>query len=140
MCENRFVLFDNKTKDENKKSDQVKKLVSFVNTVSLNNAGKPYTNEMFNELKVKDLSLLITNLLQFYGSIPHMNNLTQQEQREKLPILEESKWNTGQDISELPNEMHGEHLNRIIEKVNYLISLLYTTRFIFILVRFAYFM
>ncbi|GKD70353.1 putative AIG1-type guanine nucleotide-binding (G) domain-containing protein, partial [Tanacetum coccineum] len=90
MCENRFVLFDNKTKDKNKKSDQVKKLVSFVNTVSLKNAGKPYTNEMFNE---------------------------QKEQRKKLPILEESKWNTGQDISELPNEMHGGHLNRIIEMV-----------------------
>ena len=61
MCENRFVLFDNKTKDENKKSEQVKKLVSFINMVSLKNAGKPYTSEMFNELKVKDLlSLLMT--------------------------------------------------------------------------------
>ncbi|CAH1442633.1 unnamed protein product [Lactuca virosa] len=51
LCGNRCVLFDNKTKDPTKKSNQVQKLLSLVNTVSKNNGGKPYTNEMFTELK-----------------------------------------------------------------------------------------
>nr|KAJ0225765.1 hypothetical protein LSAT_V11C100010570 [Lactuca sativa] len=53
LCGNRCVLFDNKTKDPTKKSNQVQKLLSLVNTVSKNNGGKPYTNEMFTELKVQ---------------------------------------------------------------------------------------
>ncbi|KAG8378501.1 hypothetical protein BUALT_Bualt08G0143700 [Buddleja alternifolia] len=51
MCGNRHVLFDNKTKDELKKTDQLKKLLSLVNSVVDNNGGKPYTDELFVELK-----------------------------------------------------------------------------------------
>ncbi|CAH1442625.1 unnamed protein product [Lactuca virosa] len=51
LCGDRYVLFDNKTKDPIKKSSQVRELLSLVNTVSKNNGGKPYTNEIFTELK-----------------------------------------------------------------------------------------
>ena len=52
MCENRVVLFDNKTKDEMKKVNQVQQLLSLVNKVIAQNGGQPYTDEIFAEVKV----------------------------------------------------------------------------------------
>ncbi|KAK4758459.1 hypothetical protein SAY87_019760 [Trapa incisa] len=51
LCGNRRVLFDNKTKDENKRTAQVQELLSFVNTVIGQNGGKPFTDEIFVEMK-----------------------------------------------------------------------------------------
>ncbi|KAI4332339.1 hypothetical protein L6164_017258 [Bauhinia variegata] len=51
LCGNRRVLFDNKTKDERKRYEQVQQLLSLVNTVIEQNGGKPYTDELFTELK-----------------------------------------------------------------------------------------
>lgn len=53
MCGNRRVLFDNKTKDEFKKDKQLEQLLFLVNEVVKNNGGKPYTDEIFAELKVR---------------------------------------------------------------------------------------
>lgn len=50
-CQNRYVLFDNKTKDEATKADQLKKLLSHVNNVMLKNNGRPYTDDIFVELQ-----------------------------------------------------------------------------------------
>ncbi|KAG5001094.1 hypothetical protein AAZX31_08G233500 [Glycine max] len=51
LCENRCVLFDNKTKDEGKRFGQVQQLLSFVNMVLSRNGGRPYTDELFTQLK-----------------------------------------------------------------------------------------
>ncbi|KAK6940347.1 AIG1-type guanine nucleotide-binding (G) domain [Dillenia turbinata] len=51
MCKNRRVLFDNKTKDEAKKVEQVHELLSLVNMVIGENGGQPYTDELFMALK-----------------------------------------------------------------------------------------
>ncbi|GAY67989.1 hypothetical protein CUMW_260640 [Citrus unshiu] len=51
LCDNRRVLFDNKTKDAAKRTEQVGKLLSLVNSVILQNGGQPYTDEIFAELK-----------------------------------------------------------------------------------------
>ncbi|XVF73998.1 hypothetical protein PTKIN_Ptkin13bG0026500 [Pterospermum kingtungense] len=51
LCENRFVLFDNKTKDESKRIKQVQDLLTLVNMVIEQNGGKPYSDELFVELK-----------------------------------------------------------------------------------------
>ncbi|KAK1384753.1 immune-associated nucleotide-binding protein 9-like [Heracleum sosnowskyi] len=52
QCENRVVVFDNnRTLDERKKDEQVKELLSLVNLVLANNGGKPYTDELFVEVK-----------------------------------------------------------------------------------------
>ncbi|XP_058765176.1 immune-associated nucleotide-binding protein 9-like [Vicia villosa] len=51
LCENRCVLFDNKTKDEKKQLEQVQQLLSYVNMVVSKNDGQPYTNELFSKLK-----------------------------------------------------------------------------------------
>lgn len=46
------MLFDNKTKDESKRVDQVQQLLSLVNKVIAQNGGQPYTDEIFAEVKV----------------------------------------------------------------------------------------
>jgi predicted GTPase len=56
-CGNRRVLFDNKTKDIVKKSEQLKLLLSLVNEVTKTNNGKPYTNELIAELKNEEAML-----------------------------------------------------------------------------------
>ncbi|KAJ4830916.1 hypothetical protein Tsubulata_948134 [Turnera subulata] len=47
MCNNRKVLFDNKTRNEKKRAEQVQELLSLVNTVIAQNGGKPYTNDLY---------------------------------------------------------------------------------------------
>ncbi|KAG2372129.1 Immune-associated nucleotide-binding protein [Vigna angularis] len=47
QCENRRVLFDNKTKDETKQLQQIQQLVDLVNLVISKNNGQPYTNKIF---------------------------------------------------------------------------------------------
>ncbi|XP_062030465.1 immune-associated nucleotide-binding protein 9-like [Rosa rugosa] len=51
LCGNRCVLFDNKTKDESKRVEQVQRLLSIVNLVIAQNGGRPYTDEIFAEVK-----------------------------------------------------------------------------------------
>ncbi|XP_026432903.1 immune-associated nucleotide-binding protein 1-like isoform X1 [Papaver somniferum] len=51
LCNNRVVIFDNKTKDENIRIDQVQRLTNSVKEVLAANGGKPFTNEFFEELK-----------------------------------------------------------------------------------------
>ncbi|KAL9432460.1 hypothetical protein AB3S75_027486 [Citrus x aurantiifolia] len=46
LCDNRCVLFDNKTKDEAKRTEQVRQLLSLVNSVIVQNGGQPYTDEL----------------------------------------------------------------------------------------------
>ena len=46
------MLFDNKTKNESKRINQVQQLLSLVNNVIVKNGGHPYTNEIFAEVKV----------------------------------------------------------------------------------------
>ncbi|KAF9597432.1 hypothetical protein IFM89_018878 [Coptis chinensis] len=50
-CKNRVVLFDNKARDENKKDEQLKEVLSLINKVIAENGGKPYTDEFFEKLK-----------------------------------------------------------------------------------------
>ncbi|KAF9613300.1 hypothetical protein IFM89_006810 [Coptis chinensis] len=51
LCKNHVVLFDNKARDESKKDEQLKELLSLVNKVIAENGGKPYTDEFFDKLK-----------------------------------------------------------------------------------------
>ncbi|KAG5601763.1 hypothetical protein H5410_033133 [Solanum commersonii] len=52
-CGNRLVVFDNKTEDPVKKDEQLRNLISQVNLVVEKNSGKPYTKDLFMELKVE---------------------------------------------------------------------------------------
>ncbi|XP_078434021.1 P-loop containing nucleoside triphosphate hydrolases superfamily protein [Wolffia australiana] len=57
LCEQRVVLFDNKTKDADKKAQQIRQLFSLVDLVIAKNNGQPYSDELFAELKKGALSL-----------------------------------------------------------------------------------
>ncbi|XP_019056196.1 PREDICTED: immune-associated nucleotide-binding protein 8-like [Nelumbo nucifera] len=51
LCKNRVVVFDNKSKDENKRNKQMQNLLFVVNNVIKQNNGRPYTNEHFVKLQ-----------------------------------------------------------------------------------------
>ncbi|WCJ44818.1 P-loop containing nucleoside triphosphate hydrolases superfamily protein [Euphorbia peplus] len=57
LCKNRCVLFDNKTKDQHKKDDQVQQLLYHVDMVIAENGEQPYTDELFAELKMGAMKL-----------------------------------------------------------------------------------
>ncbi|KAH6763827.1 hypothetical protein C2S52_012687 [Perilla frutescens var. hirtella] len=57
MCGNRYMLFDNVTEDEAKKTQQRKELLSLVNAVVDDNGGIPYTDDLFNEMRKGELNL-----------------------------------------------------------------------------------
>ncbi|XP_065847179.1 immune-associated nucleotide-binding protein 9-like [Euphorbia lathyris] len=57
LCKNRIVLFDNRTKDQHKKYEQVQQLLSLVDMVLADNGGQPYTDELFAELKMGEMNL-----------------------------------------------------------------------------------
>ncbi|XP_027916414.1 immune-associated nucleotide-binding protein 9-like [Vigna unguiculata] len=65
QCDNRKVLFDNKTKDEKKQLQQVQQLMNLVNMVMSKNNGQPYTNKTFVRWQEgSQLKEEITNLLE----------------------------------------------------------------------------
>ncbi|OWM67496.1 hypothetical protein CDL15_Pgr028359 [Punica granatum] len=51
LCGKRHVLFDNKTKDQDKKIAQVRELFSLVDAVISQNGGKPFSDEIFAEMR-----------------------------------------------------------------------------------------
>lgn len=57
MCGNRIVLFDNVTEDEAKIFRQREELVFLVEAVVEQNGGKPYMNNLFDELKASEFEL-----------------------------------------------------------------------------------
>ncbi|KAJ0938825.1 putative AIG1-type guanine nucleotide-binding (G) domain-containing protein [Helianthus annuus] len=94
LCENRCVLFDNKTEDQTKRSDQVEKLFSVVDIMSRKNDWKLYTIEMFTEWKKETM-----------------------EQAENSQALKESKQFNELEVSMRTDPMHNGQLKRIIEMV-----------------------
>ncbi|XP_024973102.1 immune-associated nucleotide-binding protein 9-like [Cynara cardunculus var. scolymus] len=92
LCGDRFVLFDNRTKDETKKADQVQQLLSLVNMVLENNGGQPYTNEIFTDLKKWSSEL--------------------EGQTEEFQVLKDTEGHSKQQMLELMENMHVEHLKR----------------------------
>ncbi|GMH03967.1 hypothetical protein Nepgr_005806 [Nepenthes gracilis] len=95
-CKNRRVLFDNKTKDEIKKAGQVKQLLALVDMVMEDNCGRPYTDDLFAELRKGAIKL--------------------RHQEEHIDSLQGTK----REIAELKQQMHRsyeEQLKRITEMV-----------------------
>ncbi|KAL6512143.1 hypothetical protein OROGR_021740 [Orobanche gracilis] len=100
MCGNRYVLFDNRTKNVGKKSGQLKQLYRLVDAVVSNNGGKPYTNELFVELK--------KGVVKLHDQTDEVNTL--------MGIVGYSK----REISEFKeqfNKSYDEQLKRITEMV-----------------------
>lgn len=56
MCGNKHVVFDNRTKNKVKKDEQRNQLLKLIEEVLDRNGGKPYTSDLFHEMKVSDCS------------------------------------------------------------------------------------
>lgn len=52
LCENRVVLFDNRSRDPSKKAQQLHELLTLVDSIIMSNNRRPYSNELFAEIKV----------------------------------------------------------------------------------------
>ncbi|KAJ0785564.1 putative AIG1-type guanine nucleotide-binding (G) domain-containing protein [Helianthus annuus] len=65
LCGNRYVLFDNRTKNKVKITSQFQNLLSYVNMLLDANDGKPYTSEIFVERKVKLITVCYHIMLTF---------------------------------------------------------------------------
>ncbi|EOA37422.1 hypothetical protein CARUB_v10011379mg [Capsella rubella] len=57
LCDNRVILFNNKTSNKAKKAEQLEKLLSLVESVVKHNNGRPYTDELFHELQEEGIKL-----------------------------------------------------------------------------------
>ncbi|KAI3961703.1 hypothetical protein MKW92_001310, partial [Papaver armeniacum] len=53
LCNNRAVLFNNKTKEEKFRKEQVQQLMSLINGVISENNGQSYTSQVFDMMKVR---------------------------------------------------------------------------------------
>ncbi|CAI9101599.1 OLC1v1038964C1 [Oldenlandia corymbosa var. corymbosa] len=52
-CGERWVVFNNRTKDKGEKARQIQQLLALIDEeIGLRNGGKPYTNELFLEYKI----------------------------------------------------------------------------------------
>ncbi|CAN8290107.1 unnamed protein product [Cochlearia groenlandica] len=97
VCDNRVVLFDNKTSDKRKKAEQVQKLLSLVDSIARKNNGKPFTDELFHELQEEAIKL-----------------------RDQKKEVESRKGCSKNEISELKKQIemsYDQQLSRITEMV-----------------------
>uniref|UniRef100_A0A9I9CVS1 AIG1-type G domain-containing protein n=3 Tax=Cucumis melo TaxID=3656 RepID=A0A9I9CVS1_CUCME len=63
-CNNRCLLFDNKTRSETKKNEQVNNLLTMVNEVIVQNGGHPFTHTLFHSTKLEDKFNEVKNKLE----------------------------------------------------------------------------
>ncbi|XP_015168400.1 protein AIG1-like [Solanum tuberosum] len=83
MCENRVVLFDNKTQNQIKRAEQLRELLFEVNLVVEENDGKPYTNNLFKKFKA--------NVEQDIKELKDQMQRSHEEQFSRITEMVESK-------------------------------------------------
>ncbi|KAJ1701767.1 hypothetical protein LUZ63_001546 [Rhynchospora breviuscula] len=108
MCMNRVVLFNNRTKDQNEKDAQVQKLLLYVNRVIANNGGKPFSDEIFSELKLEALKL--------HDEEKVIDNMKGQS-AEQIAALKEVIYKSYNDQLTRITEMVEQKLNDTIERL-----------------------
>ncbi|WZZ60563.1 hypothetical protein YC2023_060670 [Brassica napus] len=122
LCDNRMVLFDNKTTNKRKKAEQAQKLLSLVDSVARKNNGKPFTDELFHELQVNFASVYFFNL----SSEDRMLNMIVFSQEEAIKLrdqkkeVESLKGYSKSEISEFKKQIeisYDRQLSRITEMV-----------------------
>ncbi|KAL8057872.1 hypothetical protein ABFX02_04G211500 [Erythranthe guttata] len=104
MCGNQHVLFDNRTKDEAEKSEQLKQLLAIVDAVVDKNGGKPHMNKQFVELEKGT-----TN--EFFYDAP---DAKVNSEKEKLKLKEELRESLKAELE----KSYEEKLKRINEMVD----------------------
>ncbi|KDO38890.1 hypothetical protein CISIN_1g040649mg, partial [Citrus sinensis] len=125
LCDNRWVLFDNKTKYEAKRTEQVQQLLSLVNAVNVKNGGQPYTNECFAELKVEsklkqttiwlEQQLAKEQAARLKGE--EVAQIAQRKSNDEIRKLRENLESARREIEDQMHESNEDKIKRIIEMV-----------------------
>ncbi|KAL9437720.1 hypothetical protein AB3S75_023567 [Citrus x aurantiifolia] len=120
LCDNRCVLFDNKTKDAAKRTEQVGKLLSLVNSVIVQNGGQPYTDEIFAELKkgatkLRDTQVEVDSLKGYskreISELKEQMQKSYEDQLKRTTEMVESKLK--ETTTRLEQQLAEEHLARL---------------------------
>ncbi|XP_020245487.1 immune-associated nucleotide-binding protein 9-like isoform X2 [Asparagus officinalis] len=53
LCKNRVMLFNNSTQDVDRRAIQLKQLLSLVDLIAADNGGKPFSDDIFEQLKIE---------------------------------------------------------------------------------------
>ncbi|BAT92909.1 hypothetical protein LR48_Vigan05g058400 [Vigna angularis] len=113
LCGNRKVLFNNRTKDENKRLEQVQQLLNLVDAVMSHNAGQPFTNELFKRLKEKATE---TEKAETLGIKMQLQKRYDDELKRMTDLIE-SKLN--EEITKLRKMLEEETIARLKAEENY---------------------
>eukprot|EP00252_Welwitschia_mirabilis_P006331 TRINITY_DN17187_c0_g1_i1.p1 TRINITY_DN17187_c0_g1~~TRINITY_DN17187_c0_g1_i1.p1 ORF type:complete len:338 (-),score=80.71 TRINITY_DN17187_c0_g1_i1:160-1173(-) len=92
QCNNRMVLFDNRTRSKNKKNEQVSELLNHIDILIAQNAGRPYTNELFHDAQERsNRQRQMDSLKEKFTSeeVQHFKATMQKEYAEQLRQLTE---------------------------------------------------
>ncbi|XP_047326468.1 immune-associated nucleotide-binding protein 9-like [Impatiens glandulifera] len=99
VCNNRKVLFDNRTKDKHKQAQQRESLLAMVDQVMNSNGGRPYTNEIFQKIQRADKEF--------------------RDQQERMKLLESAE-NSNSELSQMMEERRKEYeedLKNVVQMV-----------------------
>ncbi|KAM5574973.1 immune-associated nucleotide-binding protein 9-like [Rosa sericea] len=119
LCGNRHVLFDNKTKDESKRVEQVQGLLSLVNSVIAHNGGRPYTDEIFAEakkgaMKLRDQQEEVASKMYSKQEINRLNEQMQRQYDQQLKqITEMIELKMRVNTMTLEQKLEDEHAARL---------------------------
>ncbi|WMV34845.1 hypothetical protein MTR67_028230 [Solanum verrucosum] len=116
ICQNRVVLFDNRTKDPNKKADQLKELLEQVNLVVEKNGGKPYTNDLFKEFKKEKVDSSLGHSKEDIDGLKDQVQRYHEEQIRRITEMVESKLN--ETIQRLDKQLEEERSARLAAEQN----------------------
>ncbi|XP_006356559.1 protein AIG1-like [Solanum tuberosum] len=119
MCGNRQVFFDNKTEDPAKKAEQLRELLFHVNMVVQMTGRKPYTSELFEEvkkMKLRNDSVEVNSLLgDLKQGVTELKEQLQRfsfvEQQRRITKMAESKMN--KTMHSLEKQLEEEHTARL---------------------------
>ncbi|TKY49876.1 putative PHLOEM protein 2 A3 [Spatholobus suberectus] len=121
LCGNRKVLFDNKTKDEEKRLGQVQQLLSLVNMIISQNGGRPYTNELFIELK--DNQQKVIDSMKGYSKEEMLEIKIQMQQKyddEQKQITNMVELKLKEETTNLLKKLEEERVARLEAEENYM--------------------
>ncbi|XP_015168410.1 protein AIG1-like [Solanum tuberosum] len=111
ICQNRVVLFDNRTKDPIKKADQLKELLFQVNLVVEKNGGTPYTNDLFKEFKKEKVDSSLGHSKEDIDGLKDQVQRSHEEQIRRITEMVESKLN--ETIQRLDKQLEEERSARL---------------------------
>ncbi|CAN6251919.1 unnamed protein product [Urochloa humidicola] len=118
LCQNRVVLFDNMTNDRMLQAQQLDKLLDLVDSISANNGGKPFSDQMFIRIKeVHDREEMKTGYSdKQISELKNEIHRTRDEQLAHITIMVEEKLN--HSVEKLQQQLMEEQNARLeAEKV-----------------------